>query len=156
MRRHTAPLLILALAAATLACGGSTTDAAPAAAPLPVPQAPGMQASGGSAYPDLYRNLSLPEIDGGTVTSTGRQTTSLRDGLAITVTSGKTVDEARAFYQERLAAAGWTAAPQARGASVPGLPVAGVTFTKDRMTYTATITAAPDGGVRIQISVVEN
>jgi hypothetical protein len=120
-----------------------------------MPQAPGAPtATGASAYPALYREMALPEIDGGTVTNTGRQTTSLRDGLAITVTSAKTVDEARVFYQEALAKAGWTAEPQGRGASVPNMPVARVAFSKGEVTYSAMITAVPDGGVRIDIRVM--
>jgi hypothetical protein len=119
-----------------------------------MPQAPGAPAAtGASAYPALYREMALPEIDG-TVTNTGRQTTSLRDGLAITVTSAKTVDEARVFYQEALAKAGWTAEPQGRGASVPNMPVARVAFSKGEVTYSAMITAVPDGGVRIDIRVM--
>ena len=78
----------------------------------------------------------------------------LRDGLAITVTSAKTVDEARVFYQEALAKAGWTAEPQGRGASVPNMPVARVAFSKGEVTYSAMITAVPDGGVRIDIRVM--
>jgi hypothetical protein len=118
-----------------------------------MPQAPGAPA--GSGYPALYREMALPEIDGGIVTSTGRQTTSLRDGLAITVTSTKTVDEARAFYQDALARAGWTAEAQGRGASVPNLPMARVASSKGQVTYSATITSVPDGGVRIEIRVIE-
>lgn len=113
------------------------------------------QAAAGLSYPASYRSLALPEIDGGTVVSTGRQTESLRDGLAITVTAPQTVDQAREFYTKALTSGGWTMAPQGRGASVPNLPVTMLSFTKAKLTYSLTITAIPAGGTRIEIRVLE-
>lgn len=86
---------------------------------------------------------------------TGRQTTSLRDGLAVAVDSTMTIEQARAFYQERLRAEGWTATPAGRGATA-NLPIALLEFTKGSMTYQATITARAEGGTRIGIVVREN
>ena len=98
--------------------------------------------------------MSLPQIEGGVVLTAGRQSTSLADGLALTVTSSKTVDEARAYYSGAMTALGWTALPAGRGASVPNLPVANVSFSKDQTTYSATITVVPTGGTRIEIRVI--
>lgn len=88
------------------------------------------------AYPALYRDLDLPELPGGTVTSTGRQTTSLRDGLALRITTPMPVAEARGYYSNALRELGWEEAPSR---SVPGAPMAGLNATKDGLTYTATI-----------------
>jgi len=93
------------------------------------------------AYPDLYRDLGLPELPGGTVASTGRQTTSLRDGITIRVTTSMPVAEARDYYSGALRELGWEEAPT-RG--VPGAPMAGLLATKDGLTYMATITAIGD------------
>lgn len=108
------------------------------------------------AYPVAYRDLALPEIEGGTVTDTGRQTTSLRDGVVISLDSLKTVDEARAFYRDTLTAAGWTVAAAGRGGAVPNLPTGIVEATRDNLHYQVAITAGPEGGTRIRIAVRED
>jgi hypothetical protein len=38
---------------------------------------------------------------------------------------------------------------------VPGLPVAGLQATRDGVRYSTTITANPDGGTRVSITVLE-
>ena len=107
------------------------------------------------AYPELYRSMSLPEIEDGTLTSTGRQSTSLRDGLALTLTTTKTVDQAREFYHSAMTTLGWTEQQAGRGGLVPNLPVANVTFNKDGVTFTATVTATGATESRIDIRVLE-
>ena len=93
------------------------------------------------AYPAMYRDLDLPELPGGTVTSTGRQTTSLRDGITIRITTSMPVAEARDYYSGALRELGWEEAPT-RG--VPGASMAGLLATNDGLTYMATITAIGD------------
>jgi hypothetical protein len=93
------------------------------------------------AYPALYRDLELPELPGGDVTSTGRQTRSLSDGLALRIATPMPVAEVRDYYSTSLGALGWEESPTR---SVPGAPMAGLHATKDGMTYMATITRMGD------------
>jgi hypothetical protein len=135
------PICIVAIS--LLACSdapadsdGLTRDGSP----------PSVMASGESAgeeYPDLYRDLDLPELPGGTVTSTGRQTTSLHDGLAIRLTTSMSVADARDYYSDALGEQGWEKAPSR---VVPGAPVtAALLFgTKDGVTLMVTIAAMVD------------
>ena len=133
-----------------LACSGAPAgsdvpgdaDTPPAAASATASTAaPAAGESAGTAYPALYRDLDLPELPGGTVTSTGRQTTSLRDGITIRITTSMPVAEARDYYSGALRKLGWEEAPT-RG--VPGASMAGLLATKDGLTYMATITAIGD------------
>ena len=94
-------------------------------------------ASAGMAYPDLYRDLALPELPGGDLTSTGRQTSSLSDGLALRVSTSMPVAEVRDYYSNALGELGWEESPSR---SVPGAPMAGLSATKEGVTYMATIT----------------
>ncbi len=150
MARLTFALPLCVLSASMLACSGAPSrsdvpgdvETPPAEASTTASTtAPAAGESAGMAYPALYRDLDLPELPGGTVTSTGRQTTSLRDGLAIRVTTSMPVAEARDCYSSALRELGWEEAPT-RG--VPGAPMAGLLATKDGVTYMATITAIGD------------
>jgi hypothetical protein len=131
-------------------CGAEPPDAADGEPPFP-----GLVASGdGSAYPGTYTNLDLPVLPGGVVTSSGRQSSSLRDGLSIHLTSDKPVSEVRTFYQDAMSAIGWTPAAAGPGAAALNLPVAIVTFTRDQLSFSATITAGDSGSV-VSITVLE-
>jgi hypothetical protein len=146
-------VVVAALAATSAGCGGTpkeaeTANASPGAAPAAAP-------AGNAAYPPIYRGLSLPELDGATLTSTGRQTTSLRDGLALTLTSTRTVDQMRDSYREAMTKLGWTEERAGRGAMVPNLPVANVSFVKDTLWFSATMTAVGPENTRIDIRVLE-
>lgn len=132
--------------ASMLACSGAPAGSnLPADADTPSAAAsstaPVAGESAGMAYPVPYRDLDLPELPGGTVTSTGRQTTSLRDGITIRITTSMPVAEARDYYSTALRELGWEETP-ARG--VPGAPMAGLLATKDGVTYIATIMAIGD------------
>ena len=83
------------------------------------------------------------------MTSTGRQTTSLRDGLAIRVTTSMPVAEARDYYSNALRELGWEESPT-RG--VPGAAMAGLHATKAGMTYMATMTAI-GGATQVAINL---
>lgn len=157
MRPLSALASFVGMACLAAACGGEapapdTSTSAPeagtaaAAPPARDPAAPAAD------YPALYRELQLPILPGGEVEDTGRQTTSLRDGLSLRVMSpDMSVDEVREYYSTRLAAGGWDEAPSR---VLPGMPMAGVQATKDGVTFTATISADPDR-TRIQLTVVE-
>ncbi|MDA1095432.1 MAG: hypothetical protein O3A25_19545 [Acidobacteria bacterium] len=124
------------------ACGGSATgEAAPASSP--------------ASYPAAYKALSLPELEGATLTSTGRQTTSLRDGLALMLTTSKTVDQAKEYYHGALTKLGWMEEKRGPAGLVPNMPVGNVTFNKDRITFTATMTAMSATETRVDIRVLE-
>jgi hypothetical protein len=127
--RAAASLVILSLLAARLA-GAQTTP----------------------TYPELYRSLALPELPGAQIVSTGRQTTSLRDGLAIRLTTALSVPQTRDFYRGALLDSGWAETPS-RGAP-PGVPLARLRFTRDQLTCIITITSMPNGS-QITINVVE-
>jgi hypothetical protein len=147
-------VLVAALCLSVAGCGASAPEDTGAATPAATPPA-ASDTGGDLSYPALYRDLSLPELEGARLTSTGRQTTSLRDGLALILTSPKTVDEVRDFYRDALTALGWKADPQGRGALVPNLPIGGGSFTKDGLVFTTIITALPSGESRINITVRE-
>jgi len=133
-------LSLVALTVLLCACSGE-----PAADTQPADTAPSTtvaaDASAGMGYPDLYRDLDLPELPGGDLTSTGRQTSSLSDGLALRISTTMPVAEARDYYSSALGELGWEEAPTR---SVPGAPMAGLHATKDDVTYMATITRMGD------------
>lgn len=141
MRHLSSVVVTLAMTSVAVGCGQSSRGDAPPAA------------GGNQAYPAVYRDLALPEIEGGTVTDTGRQTTSLRDGIVVSLDSPKTVDEARAFYRDSLAAAGWAIAPAGRGGALPNMSMGMVEATKNGLRYQVTITARPEGGTQIRVSI---
>ena len=146
MKTPTNSLLLCLLTASLVGCSGATvesdnlTDAAASSAE-----------SAGLAYPALYRDMGLPELPGGQVVSTGRQETSLRDGLSLRVTTSIPVSEVRDYYSSALADLGWEETPSR---VLPGLPVAGLQATRDGVNYTATITDIGEE-TRIDISVIE-
>jgi hypothetical protein len=106
----------------------------------------------GLDYPPLYRSLALPELPMATLTSTGRQSTSLRDGLSIRLSTPTAVGDVRGFYADALSKTGWTVAPSRP--LPPGLPAAGVQATKDRLHFSATITAQ-GSATQVDLAVVE-
>jgi hypothetical protein len=150
---------MLLLVATTLIAGAGCREAPATEAPATeVPATGGTAAapttpaaSPGLTYPPLYRALKLPELPGGTVTSTGRQSTSLSDGLSLMLDATESVDEARAFYRKALADAGWT---ENAGRPLPaGMPLAAVEATKDSVTYRAMIARLNDK-TQVTITVV--
>ena len=89
-------------------------------------------------YPAAFRNLKLPELTGATIASTGRQTTSLRDGIRIDLETTMPVQEVLAYYREQMAPLGWKdASPPARMKSPM---MGGATFTHEALTLTLTVT----------------
>ncbi|MFH1508560.1 MAG: hypothetical protein ABIE68_00060 [bacterium] len=92
-------------------------------------------------YPDLYRDYDLPEYADGELTDIGRQQTSLRDGLKITLES--MVDNAitiGSYYETAMSALGYTYTPPAH----PSEQLWGATFTKDDLTYQVMVTVLVD------------
>lgn len=154
MRRTRLIGAALLLSAALLAgCATDGSDSAVDGAPAGPAAGAGSPADA-AAYPDTYRSLDLPVLPGGVVTSAGRQSTSLRDGLSIRLSTSQTVAEARTFYRDAMTALGWTPAAPGPGAAALNLPLANVIFTRDRLTFQATITAG-DVGSLVSLTVLE-
>jgi hypothetical protein len=151
--------LTLGVALVASACGASDTSAPGAGATMASSPGVGASTRGSDldAYPQLYRTMDLPTLPGATVTSTGRQTTSLRDGLAIRLTTSMNVAEARDYYRQELTTKGWTeqvGPGQAAQAMLPNLPLARLAFVKGALLYTATVTASA-GVTQVAIDVTE-
>lgn len=148
-------VLMLVAAVVLGSCAGTSEDANPAETSAPPTGEIAAAAGSESSYPDLYRSMGLPVLPGAAVTSTGRQSTSLRDGLTIRLTTTMSVAETRDYYRTAMAEAGWTeTAPPGPAASVMDLPVGRVAFTKDDVSFSALLTAA-DGGTQVAINVLE-
>jgi hypothetical protein len=108
--------------------------------------------SQGLNYPALYQSLGLPELPAATVMSTGRQSTSLRDGLSIRLSTASGVSDVRGFYVDTLLKSGWTVAP-ARPLP-PGMPMAGLEATRDGVRFSATI-MAQGKTTQVDLAVIE-
>lgn len=146
--RHSCAVVVISLGVSLLAACGSE-PAAPATGDSTAPAT--ATAVESAAYPPLYRSLALPEVPGGSVTSTGRQSTSLDDGLSIMVDAPGSVEETAVFYRKALADSGWT---ENRGRQLPaGMPVVAIEATKDKATYRAMITRLPEK-TQVTITVI--
>ncbi len=148
--------LVLTASIAAFAAAGcsapSDSGASDSAADSPVPAASGAMSTD-TRYPELYREMRLPEAPDAEVMSTGRQNTSLSDGLALRVSTSMGVQAAHDFFSQALGAEGWTV--QASRPMLQGIGVANVMGTKDAVTYTATFTSS-SGATQIDINVVQN
>ncbi|MGE0043287.1 MAG: hypothetical protein AB7H88_19340 [Vicinamibacterales bacterium] len=89
-------------------------------------------------YPAVYRDHGLPELAGATVTSTGRQATSLRDGIRIDLETPMAVQDVLAAYREQMAPLGWSETPPRTRFQSPMLGRA--EFTKGTLTFSVTAT----------------
>ncbi len=58
-------------------------------------------------YPQLYRDLDLPEYAGATVTGLGRSNASLADGISVTLHSESSHGVLRSYYETAMADLGW-------------------------------------------------
>ena len=63
-------------------------------------------------YPELYTQANLPQYEKAWVTNTGRQQTSLTEGIRLRLRSKKQIPDIRAYYETELAALGWTTADE--------------------------------------------
>ncbi|GAA0783830.1 hypothetical protein E1180_09720 [Roseibium denhamense] len=68
----------------------------------------GPAASSDLSYPQVYRDLGLPELPGAKATGTGRNNSSLTDGISITLQSEASNGALRSYYEAALAERGWT------------------------------------------------
>ena len=64
-------------------------------------------ANPGLDYPEVYRDLGLPEFQPATVVQLGRVNDSLEDGLSVWLETPATHGELRGFYEAHFDALGW-------------------------------------------------
>ncbi|MCI5073811.1 hypothetical protein [Oricola sp.] len=67
----------------------------------------GLSPAHAADYPPLYLEMALPEYPGATVTEIGRSNDTLEDGISVTLETGASYGELRAFYEQALQDAGW-------------------------------------------------
>lgn len=114
--------------------------------------------SAAPAYPELYRAHGLPELPGAILVSIGRQAASMRDGLRIRLTSARPLPEVREFYRAALSAGGWKEPPDspAARAARANPRVTFLTFTRDRVTFSATMIVPPTSTeTQVTLNVLE-
>ncbi len=103
-------------------------------------------------YPALYTSANLPQYPNALLTDTGRQTTSLRDGLKLQLESTDPVPTIAAFYEEKIKQLGWTVPPQ----RVPTTTQYVSTYTKDDRYFQVMIVRTQDSvSTRITISYAQ-
>ncbi len=103
-------------------------------------------------YPALYTSASLPQYPNAVLTDTGRQTTSLRDGLKLQLESSDPVPAIAAFYEDKIKQLGWTVPPQ----RVPATTQYVSTYTKGDLYFQVMIVRTQDSvSTRITISYAQ-
>ncbi|MBI4100892.1 hypothetical protein HY441_00255 [Candidatus Microgenomates bacterium] len=88
-------------------------------------------------YPAAYTNADLPEYPGGEVTYLGNQEASVKDGIAILVTTSDSLSKVSTWYDTELKKQGW----QAKGPSSGDDSFFTKTYTKGNQEYALTITS---------------
>ena len=90
----------------------------------------------GPDYPAIYRDMGLPEYQNASVTSVGRDNTSLRDGIRVTLLTQDADATIRAYYEAEMQDRGW-AVEETVGSK--DMRAAGML---DKMPFTATFNKA--------------
>lgn len=112
----------------------------------------GTAAAAQADYPAVYRERKLPELAGATITSTGRQGSSLRDGIRIDLETPMAVQEVLSFYRKQMTPLGWKEKPPRTKFQSP--MVGRTEFTKGTLTYS--VTASRIGQkTKINLNLVE-
>lgn len=111
-------------------------------------------------YPQLYRDLGLPEYADATITGLGRTNTSLADGISIKLQSNGSYGTLRTYYENALADLGWilketeAVARMRKAGMLDQLPFNAVFCGPDTLAFQVTTTDR--GPVReLSISVVQ-
>ncbi len=107
--------------------------------------------SGNSQYPDLYKQANLPEYSKANLVDTGRQTTSIKDGLKLQLTSTESIQTIAAYYEGEMKNLGWAIPEQ----KFPNDQVYNNQYTKGDLYYQVTLTKFPDE-TKITINYAEN
>ena len=113
----------------------------------------------GPDYPVIYRDLGLPQYQNADVTSVGRDNTSLRDGIRVTLLTQDDDATIRAYYEAEMQDRGWVleetiASKNMRAAGLLDKMPFTATFNKDDMRYRASSNRGEHGTV-IQINLLE-
>ena len=104
-------------------------------------------------YPKLYTDANLPQYPGAKLTDTGRQTSSLRDGLKLNLETDDDVQKVSTFFKDEMTKLGWVADKKRR---LPAMPVDLTRFTKDDRYFQITVVRHGDGPTKITISYAQN
>lgn len=129
-------LLLILLSVLVSGCSGDSQDRGSAAA-----KGGSAAGKGGSAaYPALYTSAKLPQYPGAKLVDTGRQTTSIRDGLRLTLETSDEVKKVAAFFESEMTKLGWTF-PEKR-VRPENLDL--TKYTKDDLYFQITILRSPD------------
>ena len=110
-------------------------------------------------YPPSYREMGLPEYENATVTGLGRDNTSLRDGITVTLLTEDDSAALRAYYEAEMQARGWelqetVASAKMRAAGKLNKLPFGAIFSKDGMRYQ--VFTNPEGSdTAVHINIIE-
>lgn len=107
--------------------------------------------SGDLQYPNLYKQANLPEYSKANLVDTGRQTTSIRDGLKLQLTSKESVQTIATYYEGEMKNLGWYIPEQ----KFPNEQVYSSQYTKGDLYYQMTVTKFPDE-IKITINYAQN
>ena len=143
----------VALALGAMLCAGCGDRAAEEASPGSggSPRVDPARSGARPGYPALYREHALPEYPEAALVDVGRQATSLRDGLRLTLRTDHPPAEAAGFYEEQLTRAGWAAPPN----RFPNDQLILREFTKDELVYRFTIRSEAEGGAQIDVTFMQ-
>jgi len=113
----------------------------------------------GLDYPERYRELQLPEYSNATLTDVGRNSSSLSDGISITLSTVDNTKLLRKYYETEMSNRGWqlqetVATAKRRAAGLLDRLPFGAVFTKQGMRYQI-VTHTLEDGTSIHISVVD-
>jgi len=111
------------------------------------------------SYPPSYLDMGLPEYENAVVTGLGRDNTSLRDGITITLFTEDNGATLRTYYETEMQDRGWVlqetvASKKMRAAGMLDKLPFGAIFSKDGMRFQ--LFTNPEGnGLAVHISINE-
>jgi hypothetical protein len=136
-------LLVFTLVGCTHVSPSSSPDTTP-----PTDTSSPSEQSESLHYPQLYLDANLPQYPDATLTDTGRQTKSLKDGIKLTLQTHDSVTTAAAFFRSQLESLSW----QLPKEPFPQENLYVAEFQKDDLTFLITITRF-EGQDHTQISI---
>jgi hypothetical protein len=112
----------------------------------------------GLDYPERYKELQLPEYPNATLTDVGRNSSSLSDGISITLFTTDNSTALREYYEAEMNTRDWllqetVATTKMRAAGMLDKLPFGAVFTKGGMRYQI-FTTTVDHGTSVKITVV--
>jgi len=109
-------------------------------------------------YPQLYLDNNLPEYTGAILTSVGRQTASLKDGLAITAVSNDSMQLIMPFYIEAMEKLGYTydKSKYEKTNLLEEPPMMTVVFQKEKLKFSVVLMKMQEQQTQIKINFIED